>query len=213
MHEKVELTLQGLQRHRMDAYYVESASQVRPFVASLLSAGATVAVGGSESLKETGVLDLLRSGAYKFIDRYEPGLSEEARAERLRAGLLADVFLCSCNAVTEAGELVNVDGLSNRCAALLYGPKEVILVVGVNKIVPDVASGLARVKSIAAPKNAVRLSCNTACQKTGHCVAEEGDLFGGCASEARICCNYVISSYQRQKGRIKVILCGESLGY
>jgi hypothetical protein len=213
MNEKMEQILKNLRAKRMDAYFVETAAEVRPLVESLLPAGATIAVGGSESLAETGVLDLVRSGNYRFIDRYAPDLSEEEREERLRAGLLADVFLCSSNAVTEAGELVNVDGRSNRCAALLYGPKQVILVVGANKLVRDVAAGLARVKAVAAPKNAVRLSCNTACRRTGHCVADESDLFGGCASEARICCNYVISSYQRQKGRIKVILCGESLGY
>lgn len=211
MEEKVARTLRALRRNRMAADYVATTAEIVPLLERLLPAGAKCALGGSESLKEAGVLELLHSGKYELIDRYEPGLTPEQTEERVRAGLTADVFLCSSNAVTERGELVNVDGRSNRCAALLYGPKRVFLVVGVNKIVPDVAAGLERVKTIAAPRNAERLGCATGCRATGKCVTDEP--FAGCASEGRICSNYVISAMQRTQDRIHVILCGEPLGY
>ena len=117
---------------------------------------------------------------------------------------------------TERGELYNVDGNSNRVAAILYGPKSVIVVAGCNKIVPDLAAAVRRVKAKAAPENCTRLSCETFCRKTGECVSlrqESSEMPEGCRSEARICCNYVVSAYQRQQGRIKVVLVGEPLGY
>ena len=111
----------------------------------------------------------------------------------------------SSNAVTEEGELYNVDGNSNRVAALAYGPDSVIVVAGCNKIVPDIAAAVERVKKIAAPVNATRLHCSTPCAKTGECM--------NCHSDGRICCNYLVSAQQRHQDRIKVILVGEELGY
>ena len=130
--------------------------------------------------------------------------------------LTADVFLSSSNAVTENGELYNVDGRGNRIAAFCFGPKNVIVIVGANKIVPDIDAAAERVKKIAAPKNTVRLSCKTPCAKTGECISlknENPELCDGCLTDERICSSYLISGRQRVKDRIKVIICKESLGY
>ena len=121
--------------------------------------------------------------------------------------------MTSSNAVTERGELYNVDGNSNRIAAIAFGPSRVIMVVGINKIVPDLDAAIRRVKTIAAPKNTQRLSCKTYCEAAGKCAGLDGDLCAGCASDARICCNYLVSAKQREPGRIHVIFVGEELGY
>ena len=129
---------------------------------------------------------------------------------------MCDTFFTSSNAVTERGELYNVDGNSNRVACIVYGPRQVIMVVGKNKIVPNINAAVERVKKSAAPPNTVRLSCDTPCAKLGECVSlsnENAFICDGCHGESRICCNYVISAQQRHKDRIKVIIVNENLGY
>ena len=172
---------------------------------SLLQPGQTVTCGGSVTLSECGIIDLLRSGQYHYLDRDRPDLTPEQKKQIFRQAFSADVYLMSSNAVTEEGELYNVDGNSNRVAALAYGPDSVIVVAGCNKIVPDLAAAVERVKKIAAPVNATRLHCSTPCAKTGECM--------NCHSDGRICCNYLVSAQQRHQDRIKVILVGEELGY
>ncbi|MDR3645894.1 MAG: lactate utilization protein, partial [Clostridia bacterium] len=174
-------------------------------VRELLHQGDTVACGGSVTLVETGVIDLLHQGGYHFLDRFQRGLSTEQVKEIYRSAFSADAFLCSANAITEDGELYNVDGNSNRVSALLYGPDSVIVVAGCNKIVKDLDGARERVRSIAAPTNAAHLKRSTPCVNSGRCE--------DCRCEDRICCNYVVSAQQRIKGRIKVILVGEELGY
>ena len=171
-------------------------------------------MGGSRTLEETNVLPLLRSGEYRFLDRYTPGLTPEQVREVFVSSLSADVYLCSANAVTEQGDLYFVDGNANRIAALCYGPRTVVLVVGNNKIVPDLAAAYRRVKTVAAPKNTARLGCNTPCAKTGVCcAADDPDPTAGCSGSGRICCSYLTLSQQRTAGRIKVILVDEPLGF
>lgn len=122
----------------------------------------------------------------------------------------------STNALTENGELYNVDGNSNRVAALLYGPKSVIVVCGINKIVKNIDEAIKRVKTIAAPHNTIRLGIETPCGKTGECVSlrkENPEFCDGCHGDTRICCNYVVSAQQRHIDRIKVIIIGEEYGY
>lgn len=213
MNKSVETTMANLKKNGMDTYYVDSKVDVLPLIKSLLSPGETVAVGGSVTLDETGVLELLRDGTYQFLDRYAPGLSNEQRQDIFRRSFFADTYLCSSNAVTEAGELYNVDGNANRVAAIAYGPKQVILVVGVNKIVSDLDAAVRRVKTVAAPYNARRLDCKTYCTNAGHCMGLEGGMTDGCASPQRICAHYLVSAKQRTTGRIKVIIVGEPCGY
>ena len=195
----------------MEAYIVNSKDEVVEMVKKLINKGDAISTGGSMSLNECGVMDLLKSGDYNFIDRTV--LSPE---ETLIKTCTADAFMCSSNAVTENGELYNVDGNSNRISAIAYGPKSVIMVVGYNKIVSNIDEAVKCVKTIAAPANTQRLNSNTYCQEKGECVSlsdKNADMCSGCKSDNRICCNYLISSRQRHKNRIKVIFVADELGY
>ena len=218
MQKRIERTIEALRRNRMEACYAERAADVPGLVESLLREGDTVAAGGSVTLAEAGVLELLRSGRYRFLDRDVPGLTpEDVRRIHLNS-FDADAYLTSANAVTEAGELYYVDGNGNRAAAVLFGPKRVIVVAGVNKIVSDLPAAVRRVQDTAAPANVQRLSCATYCRETGRCAGADlpADLAGiprGCKTDGRICCDYVVVGPQRQPGRIRVILVGEPLGY
>lgn len=216
LQRRIGRTMEALRKNRMEAYYVDSAAEAGAQASSLLQEGDKVAVGGSVTLAETGVIDRLRSGKYRFLDRTAPGLSpEELRRIHLES-FGADAYLTSVNAITESGELYFVDGNGNRAACVLFGPKSVILVAGVNKIVADLDAAVRRVKETAAPANSLRLSCDTYCHGTGRCAALDQGRAGmtsGCAGDGRICCDYVVLAKQRQPGRIKVVLVGEALGY
>ena len=214
MEQYIETTMKNLEKNGMKPYYAETKEDVLPLVKSLLQKGDSVSHGGSVTLAQCGVYDLLANGDYDYIDRskYTP---ENMREAYLKA-FGCDTYLTSSNAVTERGELYNVDGNSNRVACIVYGPKQVIMVVGKNKIVPDINAAITRVKEKAAPPNCVRLGIPSACSKLGKCVSltkENPYMCDGCAADTRICCNYVVSAKQRQKDRIKVIIVNEELGY
>lgn len=213
---RIEKTMENLKLNKMEPYFVETKEEVLPLVRTLLKEGDTVSNGGSESLKETGVIDELKSGKYNYLDRSREGITPEEVQEVYRQTYGADVYFASSNAITENGELYNVDGNSNRVSAILFGPKSVVLVCGYNKIVKNIEEAELRVKTCAAPPNCVRLNCDTYCQKAGKCVSlnnENREIPSGCHSERRICCNFVISAQQRHINRIKVIIVGEKLGY
>ncbi|MBO4950973.1 MAG: lactate utilization protein [Clostridia bacterium] len=199
---KMERTAEALRDNNMYCECVDSTEEALEIIESFLDEGDTVAVGGSMTLDDMGVLDMLRDGRYNFLDRYEEGADVQ---KIFRDSFSADVYLTSSNAITENGELYNVDGNGNRVAALIFGPKSVIVVAGYNKIVKDIEAAKVRVQEIAAPANATRLGCQTPCTKTGHCM--------NCASPQRICATAVITGRQRVQNRIKVILIGEELGY
>lgn len=212
----IQKILQNLEANNMQAYYVETKEEVIPLLDQLIPDGVCVAVGGSVTLSETGVIDYLRGRKVDFLDRHAKGITPEQARKIYQDSFSVHTYLTSTNALTEQGELYNVDGTGNRIAAIEYGPESVIVVCGINKIVPDLAAAIHRVKTIAAPKNCVRLNCDTYCQKTGHCVSLNQDnpaMTDGCNSDARICCQYSICGRQRYKNRIKVILVNEELGY
>ncbi|MBQ7953940.1 MAG: lactate utilization protein [Clostridia bacterium] len=213
MNTSVEKAMKNLEKNNMNAFYVETKEEVVPLIETMVKEGATVAVGGSVTLGELGILDYLRGGKYTFYDRFTPGYTQEQIDEVFIKSMGVDAYFCSTNAVTEEGELYNVDGYANRVAAIAYGPKKVIMLVGVNKIVPTLDDAVKRVKTVAAPKNAVRLSCKTFCAVKGHCVDMEGGIGKGCDSPERLCRSYLVSSKQKHAGRINVILINESLGY
>lgn len=213
MTDSIQKVIDNLRKNRIAVEYVDSKKDVLPLVKTLLPDGCTVATGGSMSLFETGVIDLLKSGNYQFLDRMDTSLTPEQRQQVTLDGGQADVYLCSSNAITEEGELYNVDGNCNRISAIAFGPKRVIMVVGINKIVTDIDAAVHRVKTISAPLNTKRLNCDTYCHNTGVCMGLVGKMTDGCHSSARICCNYLISGQQRMPDRITVILVGESLGY
>ena len=209
----IENTIKNLEKNNIEALYVESKEDVVPLIEKLVPQGSTVAVGGSVSLDESGVLSHLRSGRYEFFDRYAQGLSREEVMGVYRKSFGVDVYFCSTNAVTEDGELYNVDGNANRISAIAFGPKNVIMVVGVNKIVKNIDEAVKRVKTIAAPKNCRRLDCRTYCFEKGHCMDMDGGMGKGCDSPQRICRHYLVSAKQSTMGRIKVIIVNEELGY
>lgn len=205
--EQVMRTLEELQKNGMPAIYVATKAEAVEKVAAMLREGEVISCGGSVTLVESGVRDLMKSGKYRFLDR------EQIPAEGVyQKTFAADVFLTSANAITEKGEIYQVDGNGNRVAAMIYGPKRVIVVAGCNKLVPDVPAAVERVKCVAAPLNAKRLHTGTPCEELGHCCAEGKDMTAGCRSERRMCCQYVVTGYQRTP-RIRVILVGETLGY
>lgn len=216
LEKRISKVTKSLQKNNMQVHYVEGKEDVPQKVSEILSEGDTVSVGGSTSIFESGVIDLLHSGKYNFLDRYEEGLSREGIEKIFIDSFSADAYICSSNAITENGELYNVDGNSNRVAAICYGPKSVIIVVGYNKIVRNLDDAVKRVKSIAAPANCHRLSYESYCKGKGECMAflsDNLDMASGCDGANRICCTYVVSAYQRNKDRIKVIIVGEELGY
>ncbi len=214
--QRIDRCACALEKNNFEVYKVSDAEAAREQVKALLSDGDTIGVGGSETLNECDILSLVREEKYNFIDRYESGLTKSEIAKRHVESLGADVYITSSNAITENGELYNVDGNGNRVAAIAFGPKSVIVVAGYNKIVKSLDDAILRVKACAAPANTKRLNMPTYCAEKGQClslVSSKCEMTGGCASEGRICCDYLVSGYQRRKGRIKVILVAQELGY
>lgn len=216
MNNKIETVIENLRKNNIDAYYACISEDVVPIIAGIMKQGETCAVGGSSTLFECGVIDHLRSGRYTFFDRYAEGLSEEEIHEVHRDAFNADTYLSGCNAITQNGELYNVDGNGNRVAAIAYGPKSVIIVAGVNKIVKDIDSAVLRVKEKAAPEVVKKRAFQTYCGVSGYCQSldsgDAGSIADGCLFSQRVCCSYLLSGFQRIKGRIKVILVDEVLG-
>lgn len=211
LERRASRTAEALTRNRMEVIRVKGAAEILEAVKGLLREGDVVANGGSMTLEEAGVLDWVRGGKFQFLDRQ--GKSGPELEEVFRRSFFADVYLTGVNAITERGELYFVDGNSNRVAAVAYGPKMVVVVAGINKVVRNLEEAQTRVKSLAAPANAMRLSCSTPCQRQGVCAGVEGGMTDGCSSPQRICCNYLVCGPQRVPGRIKVILAEEPLGY
>ena len=170
----------------------------------LIPEGASVGWGGSMSLDEIGLRDALINGNYQVFNRDTCSTPEEKREVELMI-FGCDYFLCSSNAITEDGILVNIDGNSNRVAAIAYGPKKVIMVVGMNKVAKDFDAALSRARNIAAPINAQRFPIDTPCKHNGSCV--------NCKSADTICCEFLVTRYSRHADRFHIILVNEELGY
>lgn len=213
----IEKTIEALKKNNMNASYCETREDVLTEIKKILKKGSSVACGGSVTLAECGADSLLKSGDYEFIDRFKPGLTEEQKKDVFAKILNCSCYFCSANAITQNGELVNVDGFSNRVSALCFGPEKVVVIAGKNKLVGDLKEAFLRIKSIAAPKNCVRLGKKTPCAVSGKCVSFEKSsdpgISDGCDSPDRICRDYVICGPQMIKGRITVLICGEDLGY
>lgn len=196
--------IKNLHKRGFEAYYCHNSAEAVRLALSLIPEKDLVAWGGSMTAFDIGLLDAVKQ-SFKVIDR-DVAQSKEERTELMRKSLLSDTFIMGCNAVSEDGQLVNVDGVGNRCAALIYGPKQVIVLAGTNKIVKTADDALQRARNVAAPINAQRFAgLNTPCQKTGTCL--------NCLSENSICNQIVITRRCNPQGRIKVILIGETLGY
>ncbi|PLV58743.1 lactate utilization protein [Thermotoga sp. KOL6] len=202
--EKVaEVVSNNLKRKKHEVWILQDVKDILEKVKELIPEGSTVAVGGSLTLLDTGILDILRRGKYNFLDRYSAKTREEIE-EIYRKSFWADYYLTSANAVTEDGKLVFLDGNGNRVAAVVYGPRNVIVVVSVNKVVKNVEEARERLRYIS-PMNSKRLNLETPCAKTGFCA--------DCSSPQRICDYFmVVESGVRQPGRFKILLTLEDFG-
>ena len=193
--------IKGLASRNMTGYYAGSREAALRLALALVGEGASVTMGGAMSAHEIGLVDALKAGNYHFIDR---DAYEDKRAAML-AAYDADVFLSSANAITEDGQLVNIDGNANRVSAICQGPKKVVSIVGMNKVCPDLDSAMKRARNVAAPINAQRFGLDTPCCKTGSCM--------DCKSPDTICCQFLITRFSRHKDRIHVILVNDNLGF
>lgn len=203
--QKIIRTINALNKNNMNGYLVKDEYELKEKLKELINDGDKVAFGGSMSIIETGVIDFLRSGNYDLLDRYKDGLNRKDIIKIYKEAFLSDCYIASSNAVTEDGELYNVDGNGNRVAAMLYGPEKVILICGVNKIVKNVEEAIKRNREYSAPINSKRLNRKTPCSKVGYCM--------NCRSEERICNEYTLIRRQNNKDRIHVIFLNEDLGY
>ena len=217
MTEQINKLFKNLQKNKIHPIFAETKEDAKNIVKDMLFDGCVITAGGSMSIAECGITELLNAPKYCFMNRSKPGITPEEQQECFKASIGADFFFCSTNAITENGELLNVDGFANRISSIAFGPKKVIMIVGKNKLVPDLKEAFLRVKKIAAPQNCVRLGIDNPCAKLGHCVSllnnDNPDFADGCNKDTRICCDYLISALQRQKDRIVVIFVNEDLGY
>ena len=199
-----EKVIKGLESRNMSGYYAETKEEALAKALELIPEGASVGWGGSMSVSEIGLRDAVINGDYVVYNRDICKSPEEKREIELKI-FGCDYFLCSSNAITEDGVLVNIDGNSNRVAAIAYGPKNVIMIVGMNKVAKDVDSAISRARNIAAPVNAQRFPLDTPCKHTGSCA--------NCKSRDTICCEFLITRYSRHTNRFHIILVDEELGY
>ena len=193
--------IKGLESRNMTAYYAETKQEALQKALELIPSGSSVTMGGSVSANEIGLVDAVKAGGYRFIDR---SAYEDKRAALLDA-YDADWFLASANALTDDGILVNIDGNANRVSAIANGPKHVLFIIGMNKVCPDLDSAMKRARNVAAPVNAQRFGLSTPCAKTGKCM--------DCKSPDTICCQFLITRFSRHPGRISVILVNDELGF
>ena len=213
MNPTIEKMLYNLEKNNIKPFYLETKGEVVGLVSRLLGEGDTVAVGGSDSLFESGVIEFLRNGKYIFLDRHK--IPTQERRDINIKSMNADVYLCSSNAITENGELYNVDGNSNRISAIAFGPKSVIMIVGKNKIVKNLDEAVRRIKTVTAPELCKLRGRNTYCKETGYCISianKDTNMTTGCDTPERICCSFLVTGKQRFKNRIKIILVNEDLG-
>ncbi len=205
MNDVVQKTILNLNRNNIAGYYVHSIAELHETIESFVQKGETVGCGDSVTLEQTGVFAFMQSHDYNFLDKHKPGLHHEEKREIYLQNFRADTFITGINAVTTDGSLFNIDGNGSRVAPILYGPKQVIAVVGTNKIVASVEEAIDRTRQIAAPMDAKRLSKATPCTKLDKCI--------NCHHTERICNDFVLITGQFEKDRIKVIFIEGNYGF
>ena len=197
------LLVKNLKNRHFDAYYCETKEEALELALSLIPQGDTVGWGGTVTCQQIGLLDAVRNGNFRAIDR-DACTTMEEREEAMRKALLADTFLTSANAISLDGQMVNIDGNGNRVAAIVYGPKQVIVVAGMNKVEDNLDAAITRARTVAAPMNQQRFGLPNPCGATGSC--------GDCKTETCICNHILITRHCRPVEKIKFILVGEDLG-
>lgn len=197
--------IKGLQSRNMEGYYAETKEEALKKALELIPDGCSISWGGSMSLGEIGLKDALHKRNNIIYDR-ELAKTPEEKAEIAQKAFSCDYFLASSNAITEDGILINIDGIANRVAAIAYGPQNVLMIVGMNKVVKGEAEALSRARNEAAPINAQRFGINPPC-------VNSGGVCYDCKSPDCICCQILTTRYSMTKGRIKVILVNDTLGF
>lgn len=198
-----KLLVKNLQSRHFEAYYCANREEALAKALELIPEGACVGWGGAMTCQQIGLMDALKNGAYRPIDR-ETCKTPEEREEAARACLFSDVFLTGANGLSLDGQMVNIDGTGNRVAAIIYGPKTVLVVAGMNKVEDTLEDAIRRARTVAAPMNQQRFLHPNPCAVTGSCA--------DCKCETSICNQIVITRHCRPAGRIKFILVGEDLG-
>ncbi len=207
MHNEIQAktVIENLKKRHMEGFYCKTKEEAVELISSLIKDGSSVSWGGSMTMKEIGLMETLENREdLTLLDRAKANSPEEV-GEIYRKAFSADTFIMSSNAITKDGKLVNIDGTGNRVAALIYGPKQVIVVAGMNKIVVNEEEAMSRIRNIASPPNAIRLNQNTPCAKTGFCA--------DCLSPDCICNQVVTIRNSRDAERIKVVLIEGSWGF
>jgi L-lactate utilization protein LutC len=192
-----------MSKRKIEGFYCDTKEEAAEKVLSFIEEEKTVTWGGTTTLSQLGIKEMLADGNYNVLDRDK--FTGVDRVNAMKEGFFADYYLTSSNAVTQDGMLVNIDGSGNRVAAMCFGPSNVIVIVGINKIVHNVECAVERIRNIASPPNALRLNIKTPCSATGVC--------SDCLSDDCICSDILITRFNRFPGRIKVIIVGENLGF
>ena len=198
-----QILVKNLKARHFDAYYCANKEEALAKALELIPEGASVGWGGAMSAQQIGLMDAVRSGNYRALDR-ETCKTPEEREEMGHACLGADVFLTGANGLSMDGEMVNIDGQGNRVAAIVYGPKSVLVIAGMNKVVDTLEDAVTRARTVAAPMNQQRFGLPNPCTVTGTCA--------DCKSQTCICNQILITRNCRPVGRIKFIIVGEELG-
>lgn len=203
---QAEKIIKNMAKRHINGYYVETKEEALEKALSMMPEGSSVANGGSTTLAQVGLLPYVKEHPekYTFIDRKAAKNDEETQLIHSQS-MMADYFLMGTNAVTLDGELVNIDGNGNRVSALCFGPKHVIIIVGMNKIVADEEVAYKRIRTEACPPNATRLELNTPCHLTGKCAE--------CLGTSSMCSQLLTTRMSRYPDRIHVIMVGEELGF
>lgn len=199
-----EILVNHLKSRHFDAWYCATKEEALAKALELIPEGSTVGWGGAASAQQIGLTDALNRGNYHTIDRDRLATREE-KEQAAKDCLFADYFLTGANALSMDGEMVNIDGNGNRVAAIIYGPKNVLVITGMNKVMDDLDAAVHRARTVAAPINKQRFDSSTPCGVTGVCA--------DCKSESCICNHIVVTRHCRPVGRIKFILVGENLGF
>ena len=203
--EHVGEVIKNLNKNKMAGYYVDQQGLLISLLDELIKDGETVGCGDSVTLDQLGVFDHLRIRDIHFLDKFQPSLTGKDKRELYLQNFRADTFVTGVNAITKKGELFNIDGNGSRVAPMLYGPDQVIVVAGVNKITDNLDEAIKRTRQIAAPLDAKRLGKSTPCAALGRCI--------DCSHKERFCNDFVLITGQFIKDRIKVIIVDQSLGY
>lgn len=201
--KRAQILIKNLRARHFDAWYCENRNAALEKALELIPEGASVGWGGAMSAQQIGLIDRINAGPYRAIDRDKTPGPEERKAAMKRC-LLADVFITGANALSLDGQMVNIDGVGNRVAAIVYGPESVIVIAGMNKVTDTLEDALRRARTVAAPMNKQRFAAETPCEVTGICA--------DCKGEGCICNQILVTRNCKPAGRIKIILVGEDLG-